>query len=164
MYSSSDFIKSTAERDLIPIVLYTVLTDRFYFQSDAYETLWDDSLCVGNYISSLYYQRSLTTKSAAVLTKFRVRFSGHIKKNNQNTYYTIYKLPIGRFFVVFFYIFLNFHYYIIFRLFFFCEACVVRGLVLLFSFRFIFVLYCIFLFPDRPFRTTLLEDQPVERV
>lgn len=117
MYSSSDFIKSTAERDLIPIVLYTVLTDRFYFQSDAYETLWDDSLCVGNYISRLYYQRSLTTKSAAVLTKFRVRFSGHIKKPNQNTYYTIYKLPIGRFFVVFFYIFLNFHYYIFFLVF-----------------------------------------------
>jgi hypothetical protein len=89
MYSSSDFIKSTAERDLIPIVLYTVLTDRFYFQSDAYETLWDDSLCVGNYISRLYYQRSLTTKSAAVLTKFRVRFSAHIKKTNQNIYYTI---------------------------------------------------------------------------
>jgi hypothetical protein len=105
MYSSSDFIKSTAERDLIPIVLYTVLTDRFYFQSDAYETLWDDSLCVGNYISRLYYQRSLTTKSAAVLTKFRVRFSGHIKKKPIKTLITLYTNFLLDDFLLFFFIF-----------------------------------------------------------
>ena len=133
MYSSSDFIKSTAERDLIPIVLYTVLTDRFYFQSDAYETLWDDSLCVGNYISRLYYQRSLTTKSAAVLTKFRVRFSGHIKKTNQNTYYTIYKLPIGRSFVVFFLYFLKFSLlYFNFFFFFLWGMCCSRACSIIF--------------------------------
>ena len=132
MYSSSDFIKSTAERDLIPIVLYTVLTDRFYFQSDAYETLWDDSLCVGNYISRLYYQRSLTTKSAAVLTKFRVRFSGHIKKPIKTliTLYTNFRLD--DFLLFFFYIFLNFHYYIFFLVFSLWGMCCSRACSIIF--------------------------------